>query len=104
MHFDDENNELCDGVGAYCFEEAMKQKYNSSECICLPNCEQVRYGVEYDRAKINYNRECSTSTSLQSGFSWGVELFVEGFSDVKKNYDVLDLVAEKIRQAMMLLI
>ena len=97
VHFDNENSILCDGVGAYCFEESMNQQYNSTECRCFPNCEQVMYHADYDRAKINYKRECSLSTIMQSSFSWNTQLAVEQFSDVNKKYDVLDLLGEKIR-------
>ena len=92
---------MCDGVGAFCFENAMKTAFDSSKCECLPSCEYVEYKVKKDMAKINYDEECHSKD--ESAFAWGVEFKTKGktliptFSDVSKPYDLLDLVGEKIR-------
>ena len=105
MHHNNSETNLCDGVGAYCFENALKKAFDSKQCKCLPGCEYVDYNIKKDVAKINFDEECNNKPT--KAFDWDIgsnekvktsgHVSLPYFSDVSKKYDLLDLVGEKIR-------
>ena len=86
---EDGSDVLCDGVNAFCFQEAMREQIN---CSCLPNCEMMQYETASYSIPINAKRECSTSNSIIVA-----NCREANNSMFELNNDINILIAEKIR-------
>lgn len=91
--------EICDGVQAFCFEQAMGEDYDRDACSCLQDCDEVVYDVNDFNHKVDFNQECDVRPWEElylPSFTAKVEL-KKHKSDTKGNFNLLDLVGEKMR-------
>ena len=69
-HPEDTITTICDGVGAFCFESAMKAGF--TDCYCPENCEHVQYIIDdISMIPIESNKECKRGYLRKNKFRTG---------------------------------
>ena len=60
--FSDLNVNLCDSAGNDCFWTFLNDRlYLMNRCFCLPNCQNVKFSVKQNAARIKAEEKCSTA-------------------------------------------
>lgn len=55
---DDVVIQICDGVQAHCFGQAMGEDYDKDECSCLQDCDEFVYDLSSFQHKVNVDKLC----------------------------------------------
>lgn len=97
---------MCDGVLAFCFENAMAEDYDQSQCQCLQDCEEFVYELSAFQNKVPVESQCDLRSnwnqmSVQPVAITYVDL-KKHFGDNRNSYDLPTLIGEKLRWVLYL--
>ena len=98
-------NEICDGPGTFCFENAMQSGFGQSQCDCLSNCDETIFSINENKFKRNHKSECDPDTlkvfkTRKYIEDQGVDVYnvpLTPSRDEGLKYDVSALVGQKLR-------